>query len=291
MGRVALSLTGAFMWGMTVPLGQASGDSWKPGGDVRCSGNSCEVSALVKPRTPRNGRAALTPDHSDESQLRAEPGSRPGSAPTGSTRPGGGVTYYNGRCWVTIPESKADFVAIDCYGDEKESAPEDEASSPGQLSWLAVERLQLPAPALRMNPSADTVQMVGVPTWLWLDRSGWRPVSETARVPGLSVTATARPVRVAWSMGEGGRVVCDGPGTPYSMDYPAGAHSPDCSYTYIRSSFGEPEGKFQVSAAVTWEVTWEGGGESGQVPDLTTLGEVPVTVEEIQALVTRSDGR
>ncbi|RKN11641.1 hypothetical protein D7319_06480 [Streptomyces radicis] len=157
--------------------------------------------------------------------------------------------------------------------------------SAGEVARLAVEELRLPSPVVRLSPSVDAVQVVRVPTWLWVEGGVWRPVSETAEVPGVSVTATARPVRVVWSLGDGGEVVCGGPGTPWDGSFPADAASPDCGYTYVRSSVGEPGGTFTVSAAVVWDVTWEGDGQSGRVPGLVTVDEVAVTVDEIQALV------
>ena len=176
---------------------------------------------------------------------------------------------------------------IDC-GDAKQGRGDtDQRSGPSvdEVSWLAVERLKLPSPVIRMSPSKHERQMVGVPSWLWVEAAGWEPVSETAQVPGVSVTATAVPREVVWLMGEGGRVVCGGPGTPYSAAFAPGAESPDCGYTYRRSSLGEPGGTFTVSVALSWDVTWEGGGESGRGPGMVTVSEVDVTVDEIQALV------
>lgn len=179
---------------------------------------------------------------------------------------------------------------LDCYADSGPERPDGKGGgrSARALAWRAVEELELPSPVIRLSPSA--VQMVRVPTWLWLERAMWGPVKKSVEVPGMRVTATARPLRVVWSMGEGGQVVCDGPGTPYSPSFPPEAESPDCGYTYRRSSVGEANGTFAVSAAVTWDVAWEGGGESGRVPGLVTEDEVAVTVDEIQALMVSRPG-
>ncbi|WP_062204436.1 hypothetical protein [Streptomyces sp. NBRC 109706] len=156
---------------------------------------------------------------------------------------------------------------------------------------MAVEQLELPSPVIHMSPSEDAYQMVRVPTWLWIGSEGWGAVEETASVPGVSVTAVARPVRVRWSLGDGSVVVCSGPGTPFSADFSPGDESPDCGYTYTRSSLAEPGGVFTVSAELEWDVVWEGAGESGRVPGLRTSWEVPVTVDEIQALVVDQPSR
>lgn len=199
------------------------------------------------------------------------------------------LVYETSGCVVTVPESG--FTEVDCGKGKQPEKASASGPSAGELGGRAVEELRLPSPVIRLSPSEDAVQMVRVPTWLWVERGVWEPVAETVSVPGLSVTATARPVRVVWSMGDGGQVVCDGPGTPYSEAFGPEAVSPDCGYTYSRSSVNEPEGTFTVSAAVTWDVAWEGGGESGLVPGLVTVDEAVVTVDEIQALVLSGTGR
>jgi hypothetical protein len=104
-------------------------------------------------------------------------------------------------------------------------------------------------------------------------------------VPGVSVTATARPVSAIWFMGDGGSVLCDGPGTPWRPGNDPAAASPDCGYTYRRSSAGAADGKFSVTVTVTWRVTWAGAGGSGTIPGLTTTGTVQVPVQESQAVI------
>ncbi|MGW0734460.1 hypothetical protein [Streptomyces sp. NPDC002851] len=151
----------------------------------------------------------------------------------------------------------------------------------------AVEQLELPEPVIRTSPDEDYVQVVRVPTWMWVEHSTWEPVTETAAVDGLKVTATARPKRAVWSMGEGGQVVCKGPGTPYSDEYDAKASSPDCGYTYRKASIGARGGTFEVSVRVIWDVEWRGGGESGVVPGLVRDAERQLVVDEVQAVVTR----
>jgi len=79
------------------------------------------------------------------------------------------------------------------------------------------------------------------------------------------VTATATPVSVTWHPGDGSTVTCQGAGAPYtSADNPAAA-SPDCGHTYTRSSAGQPGGAFQVTATITWDITWQGAGGAGGV--------------------------
>jgi len=155
--------------------------------------------------------------------------------------------------------------------------------SPVQLAQVAREQLRLPALRIEASPAGE--QLVHLPTWLWLERGGWGAVSATASVPGVSVTAVARPTSVEWAMGDGSTVTCNGPGTPYGSGAtdPKSA-SPDCGYTYGRSSAGQPGGTFAVSATVNWTVAWSGAGQSGVFPGLTTTSGAEFAVAESQAL-------
>lgn len=157
--------------------------------------------------------------------------------------------------------------------------------SPAVLARQARSRLNLPSVVIGLNPPGK--QLVNFPVWMTLDRASWKTQSATASAGAVSVTATARPVRVAWSMGDGGSRTCAGPGTAWSPGDDPSAESPDCGYTYRFSSAGAPGGSYTVSATVTWEVTWAGAGQTGTVPGLETAGQVQTRVQESQAVVSR----
>ncbi len=96
----------------------------------------------------------------------------------------------------------------------------------------ALELLVLPTHRIQVNP---TEPVVHVETWLWLDDATWATREQTASAGGVTATVRASPRRVTWDMGNGDRVVCDGPGTPYDPSNPAEAQSTGCSYTYRHS--------------------------------------------------------
>ncbi|NUT53521.1 MAG: hypothetical protein HOV94_40470 [Saccharothrix sp.] len=156
-----------------------------------------------------------------------------------------------------------------------------EAVSPAELAKTARSRLQLPAAVIAASPTGD--QLVNLPTWLWLS-GGWKEVSAVASVPGVSVTATARPTSVSWSMGDGSTVTCTGAGTPYKAGTDPKAPSPDCGHVYRRSSASQPGQAYPVTATVRWTVTWSGAGQGGTFPDMTTTGNATFRVAESQAL-------
>lgn len=154
-----------------------------------------------------------------------------------------------------------------------------------QLAAQAVRQLALSGPDIGMAPDPGKTGLVGLPVWMWtrVRPSTWGPISATASVPGLSVTATAQAVRIVWSMGDGHQVICAGPGTPYSRA--AGAtRSPTCGYVYQRSSAGQPDAAYTITATTTWEIRWSGGGGSGQLTQ-TRSSSTWVRIGELQVLV------
>jgi hypothetical protein len=157
------------------------------------------------------------------------------------------------------------------------------ALTPAEIAQLARSQLRLPAPDIVASPASD--QLVNLPTWLWLS-SEWEPISATASVPGVSVTAIAAPISVTWSMGDGGTVTCHGPGSPFPAGSDPKSASPDCGYTYRTSSAGQRSEAFDVTATVTWTVTWSGAGQGGVFPNMTTAASASFRVAESQAITT-----
>lgn len=156
--------------------------------------------------------------------------------------------------------------------------------TPEELALQAVQQVQrqLPAPRVGVNPPGP--QVVRVPTWLWVEPDSWVPVAATASVPGVSATVTATPQRVAWAMGDGQTVRCDGPGQPFT---PAQAgQQPVCGHTYQQSSARQPGGAYPATATVTYDVAWAAVGApgGGPLPPITNTTELALQVTEVQAL-------
>jgi hypothetical protein len=154
------------------------------------------------------------------------------------------------------------------------------------LAERARDSFRLPLPKPGSSPSNGT--LVNIPTYLFVDKATYAPDSATAQVPGTVVTVTARPVRVEWSMGEGGsgRVICPGPGAAYS----ASAQSPACGYRYRQSSsrlLGAARPGFRVTARAVYEIRWTCAGicdENGGVLDpLTPAGSFQLPVYEARS--------
>lgn len=156
---------------------------------------------------------------------------------------------------------------------------------PRILAERAAAALDLPTPVIRMSPSGD--QVAQLPSWLWIGGGRWQPQQVSASAGPVTSTVTARPSRVVWDMGNGDRVVCDGPGRPYQPRFAGRPDATDCRYTYRNGSASQPGAAYQVTATVDWRLSWSatgapGGGSLGVVPMSTTRS---VRVSEVQALV------
>lgn len=157
---------------------------------------------------------------------------------------------------------------------------------PRVLAEQAADRVPIPDVEIEMNPTPEQGAVVNVPTWLAINGATWRSVNAQAAAGGVVVTATAAPRRVVWDMGNGDRITCAGPGTPYDVTRPSSDQSTDCSYTYRQSSARADGNAFAVTATVVWEVSWTvagagGGGSLGTAPRSQT---VRLPVKEIQAV-------
>jgi hypothetical protein len=149
----------------------------------------------------------------------------------------------------------------------------------------------LPPPSITLNPVAFSV--ANLPTWLAVDPALWHVFEATATVGGVTATAAATPETVVWTMGDGGVVDCSGPGTPFNPAFAADQQTTSCSYTYRRSSAGEPsangdpnDGAFPVTATVTWRVAWTAVGApgGGTLPSLQTATTTAVRVEQVESV-------
>jgi hypothetical protein len=153
---------------------------------------------------------------------------------------------------------------------------------PVVLAREAYRYLPLPAPRLRTNPAVGSAQLVNLRTCLWVDPATWGSRSATASVPGVSATETAVPVSVTWTMGDGGRVVCRGPGIAYDPTRLEASQQPACSYTYRHAADA-----YAVVATTTWRITWiaDGAPGGGTLPPLARTSPARLLrVVEVQAI-------
>ncbi|MFJ8158469.1 ATP/GTP-binding protein [Streptomyces sp. NPDC094468] len=154
---------------------------------------------------------------------------------------------------------------------------------PRELAEHAVDSMTLLGPDTA-SPRAAGAYTVGVPMWMWVNRSAttYGPNTASASAGGITVTATAGVSHIAWSMGDGSTVTCNGPGTPYVAS--AGmTQSPTCGHVYGRPSARSQNRTFPVTATATWSISWHGGGQAGRLTEIRQT-TVRVSVGEVQVL-------
>ncbi|MFE4720416.1 ATP/GTP-binding protein [Streptomyces sp. NPDC056728] len=147
---------------------------------------------------------------------------------------------------------------------------------PAVVAQQAVDKMDLGGPRIA-SPRAAGKYTVGVPMWMWVNPSAtsYGPNSASASAGGITVTATAEVSSIRWSMGDGGSVTCNGPGTKYRDSYGM-SDSLTCGYRYKASSKKRADGRWHGTATSTWSIHWEvtGGGEG----DLTQQAATAFTV-------------
>jgi hypothetical protein len=162
------------------------------------------------------------------------------------------------------------------------------ALTPGQAARILVESFELDGITVGFAPDPNTPgskSYVGVPIWMWAENPSplnYGPYEQVTTLGAVEITATAQVTAVIWNMGDGSTVTCANPGTPFVAAFGA-VDSPTCGYRYAQTSASQPGGQYPVTATSQWQVTWEGGGESGVIP-LTSTSTTAVQINEIQSV-------
>lgn len=258
--RTLFTATGAALVLLAVP-GLAWADPDFLGGQVECGsagGPGCDVSA--------------------ESGVENPGGSESGGEPAPEGTPEGAEsTSAEPACEVDGPIAQC---SASTGGSDEEAEEEVDLEA---LAYAARAAFQLSSPEISMSPSADAPVLVRVPVWMWISSDAWQEETATASVPGGSVTVTATPASVSWSMGDGTSVECESPGTAYDPQAHAPEEeSPDCGHIYTSTSNDS-----EVTASLSWQVEWSSSdGEGGTFPALTTETSTTVRVVESSGVVT-----
>ncbi|MET7985359.1 hypothetical protein [Streptomyces sp. NPDC005281] len=166
-----------------------------------------------------------------------------------------------------------------------------QAITPEMLAQLAYAEMRVPSTKVDLAPAGTT--KVNLPTWAWLDTAKFKPVSVTASVPLLDVTATttAQPVSLRIDPGTADAQtypasgVCEMTGDRIGEAYAKGRaeETPPCGVRYLRSSGDD---SYALRATLTWKIHWTGTGipEPRDLPDGTFGVGQDVVVQEIQSV-------
>ncbi|MDQ1017156.1 hypothetical protein QFZ43_003705 [Streptomyces afghaniensis] len=219
-------------------------------------------------------------------------------APTNSTAEG--YKNYNlgkdGYFWRGVAPDPNDSESWDCgrimFWVDAGKVPDDpNTPTPKTLAAYAYNKVKVPETKVDLKPAAKST--VNLPTWVWLDKGTFKDVKVRAELPntGLWAETTAKPVALHLEPGtedaetfpasgnceinEDGSI-----GTPYTKG--DADKTPPCGIRYLRATNGTP---YQLSASVTWQITWEGSdGTGGDLPDGTFETTQDMNVQEIQSI-------
>jgi hypothetical protein len=126
----------------------------------------------------------------------------------------------------------------------------------------------------RIEIAPRRIGLTGLNSYFWL-ATPLHPITATATVPGLDVTAEARPVQYVWRFGDGAEEVSYGPGRPWTRDHPG-----DIAHLY------EARGRYRVSVQAIWQARWHiGDGAWNRLGYFTNSDSRRYRVREIVALL------
>lgn len=179
---------------------------------------------------------------------------------------------------VAAPSAVIAATPVDCSAAQ--------TATPQQLAQQAWQGMQLPLPDVRTAPPRGAAGLVGLPEWVWVPRTQWRPQAKHASAGGVWAQVTATPKQMIIDPGSNLPATrCHGPGTAYDPVKPASAQRTDCSITYARSSASEPGAVYPVRVTVVWAGTWHGsGGTGGALPNIARSTTFRLPVAEAQGL-------
>jgi hypothetical protein len=130
-------------------------------------------------------------------------------------------------------------------------------------------------PELEVAPAQ--VGLTGLDSYFWLSEEP-RPISASAQVPGLRVTAEARPVQYVWDFGDGDEEVTDHAGRRWSPELEG-----NVSHLY------ESRGRYDLRVEVVWQARWRiGGDEWRHLGYFSNSATTSYPVRQIVPVLTRS---
>lgn len=200
-----------------------------------------------------------------------------------STDPTDGLPAWNGQTDGAIHMCFSDTFGGGSANWPVWVAPAEEAGpSPAELAQQAVDSMELRAVEIGMAPEPDNADpniLIRMPNQVYATNAGPNalgPTSASASAGGITVTAEGRPTGIDIDPGDGSApfscTTTELAATQRALEGPG-----ICSVTWEHTSTEQPDGTYPLTVTTHWEVTWEGGGESGVITfDLTNTRPVAV---------------
>ncbi|MEU6084112.1 hypothetical protein [Streptomyces sp. NPDC047108] len=195
---------------------------------------------------------------------------------------------------ASLEEFAERCASLDVYqwiGPADPAPPGTPVVDPQVLAGLAYDRTRLPAPPMKLSPSAEN-QVVNLETYASfteeLDRV-WVTASLNHMDVNVAATTVATPVELHI---EAGTEYANPQSCTYDLVRKGGGYSvntreSDCNITYRKSS---GDGTYKLQASITWKVTWtdstdpDGPAQQPPLPNGESTNQQDVTVKEVQAI-------
>jgi len=168
--------------------------------------------------------------------------------------------------------------------------------TPYEVAQIAIKQMNMHAVGVGLAPTPvesnpKSIGVIGLPVWMWVNNptsstysTSDDPLTASASAGGITVTARAYVERVEWNMGDGSDPITCGAGTEYNVSVDGKRESPDCGYTYTKTSWDQPNHQFAVTARSYWRVDWAGAGQSGTIRLPALASTVHIREGELQVL-------
>lgn len=278
--------------------GAGSGEAWGNGSIHR--GIVTATATVHRPGHP------TSPSPSADVPTTTDPPSRGGSTTTTLSPTAPYCTYTPAGPELTAAlgaggPTPGEWYYLDCFNEGvtnpsppiwiADSTPAPTPAPAPSLPAVATQALRqapLVNPTIVLNPSGP--QVVNFASWLAISPTDWHAVVASVTDGGVAVTVTATPTSVLWNLGNGAALSCAGPGVLYNSSLPANSQSTYCTYTWPAPSFSQPNGIYDVTATIEYQVATAVTGATNTTPNLGThLGptaHATVEVTEVEALGT-----
>lgn len=116
--------------------------------------------------------------------------------------------------------------------------------APETLAQRAYARMISIAPSPELDVAPARIGLTGLTSYFWVGNE-LRPITATAGVRGLTVTAEARPVRYLWDFGDGTTRTTQHGGRPWTRQ-----SSGNVGHLY------ETKGRYDATVTVVWAARW-----------------------------------
>ncbi|CAN5289393.1 hypothetical protein BH20ACT22_BH20ACT22_00260 [soil metagenome] len=150
--------------------------------------------------------------------------------------------YLTGTDCVLPPDPSSPAAPAASPGGETTAAAP--APSPEELALIAADKAMALAPSPVIQVAPEQTGLTGLDSFFWLaDAPG--PITATAGVSGLTVTAEARPAEYVWDFGDGQEKVTTEPGRPWTK-----TSEGSISHLY------ETKGSYDLGVEIIWRARW-----------------------------------